>query len=258
MYSIALMSCGGDDNDSANNTNDSNFGETTSEVANRDLLASWHYSGSSQSIPSFDLMSDGKCHVSTNANGTGTNCTWAYDTETKVLAISGYPSYALTIKLLTSNMLSAEWSSIKYGTRIDTWTSHTPFGLDPAWEKLIIGKWIGEYGTITFHDGKFIFEIQGEKEKIPISGSYTLGTMKDGNNEIQVINLTSDIQVSYEYASSYKSYENENFVMFRISGLNGHSLKLYSITDNINRYIVTIEGVSVYNLKRIYTYEKYY
>lgn len=164
--SVCLASCGDDDDNGGLTPNENGseepMGNSTEKVENRELLGYWYFNGNI--AHSFLLYSDGTGIMYDKDSSNSHSVTWFYDTENKILAFSD--GYTLTIKLITSDMLSAEWSSVKYGTRTDTWIKKWDFDWskinDPGWKKLIVGTWTdnyssGSYETITFNNGKFTY-----------------------------------------------------------------------------------------------------
>lgn len=209
--SVNLTSCG-DDDEAASGTG--NVGNTTEKIKNRDLMGYWEFNGNIAA--SFWLRSDGTCKVESLEHK------WAYDTETKTLAITG--GYTYIIKLLTSDMLSAEWSSVKYGTRTDTWTATAPYALDPQWEKLIVGTWKTENGsTIIFKDGKFDAKLTfSDKPTFEFSGTY--GLRNDGNMLELVSNETFDGKKKYYYSSSEYEVKQAKLSLY-IRGISGNRIR---------------------------------
>lgn len=164
--SVCLASCGDDDDNGGLTPNENGseepMGNSTEKVENRELLGYWYFNGNI--AHSFLLYSDGTGIMYDKDSSNSHSVTWFYDTENKILAFSD--GYTLTIKLITSDMLSAEWSSVKYGTRTDTWIKKWDFDWskinDPGWKKLIVGTWTINYSnghneTVTFNNGKFTY-----------------------------------------------------------------------------------------------------
>ena len=239
--SVNLASCG-DDDETVPGTG--NVGNTTEKIKNRDLMGYWEFNGTI--APNLWIKSDGICEVN------GAEQKWAYDTETKTLAITG--GYTYIIKLLTSDMLSAEWSSVKYGTRTDTWTATAPNGLDPQWEKLIIGTWKLENGSsITFKDGKFDAKLNSRSTDEPtleFSGTYST----DYNGALR---LTSNENFKGEYYDyNKKPKEGEMPIDIQISGISGNRMRL-RWTETGNLTSIDIDGALYYlshYISGIYTF----
>lgn len=235
--SVNLTSCG-DDDEAAPGTG--NIGNTTEKIKNRDLMGYWEFNGNIAA--SFWLRSDGTCKVESLEHK------WAYDTETKTLAITG--GYTYIIKLLTSDMLSAEWSSVKYGTRTDTWTATAPYALDPQWEKLIVGTWkSGTGSTITFKDGKFDAKLNSSSSDEPtLEFSGTYGLRYDGDMLELVPNETFDGLKEYAYTHREHEVKNEKLSLY-IRGISGNRIRF---AGSNNWLEIDIDGALYYRYHYIY------
>ena len=256
VLSMGFVSCGDDDESSMSG---GNFGKTTEEVENRDLLGYYYFSGNI--APSFALWSDGTVSGS-SGNGYSFSATWAYDTENKILAFSD--GHAFTVKLLTSEMMSAEWSSVKYGTRVDTWSRKSCKGsLDPGWEKLIIGTWknANNGDTFTFtRDGKFICTLHtksSDYSDFTFSGTYSFVLGKD--DRADCIELDSDDKYSFN-----KSPLKIKLAIYVLEGNKLQTSKKIpttigsSGTYNYYERVTSIEGVPLneYTLEGTFSYQK--
>lgn len=98
--------------------NDDNSDSTPSIIngINSNLLPG-HYEFSGNIRESFTLYKDGTCMYG-NEEGI-----WQYNEQTNVLVINltNGGASAYTIKLLTEETLTAEWSSVKYGIMTSSW-----------------------------------------------------------------------------------------------------------------------------------------
>lgn len=245
--SLGLAACGGSDDDDSTG---GSTGNTTDQVENRSLLGHWVCSGLTNYVPYFKLYSDGTCVVTDvyASYDPEVEGTWSYDAGTRVLAITspGSVSYAFTIKLLTSRMMSAEWTTRKGVTRNDTWNVEPPEEVDPAWQKLAAGQWRADNGnTLTLAGGKFslVWHDASDTEKtITITGTY-----KKSGDRIQ---LTSDDSFDYTYwNTTRRSYASDSGRLnLTINGLAGTALSI-GLT---NTSITAIEGIALSELGTFY------
>ena len=108
-----FISCGGDDDDSIDNASSSGV---INGIDPKLFIGHWSFNGNI--APSFTLYSDGTCDVEL-VSGYDTKGTWAFNSQTNVLALS--TGFTGTVKVLTAEVLSIEWTSVKYGTMVSTW-----------------------------------------------------------------------------------------------------------------------------------------
>ena len=232
LFSASFVSCSDDEENLEKND------QTSSTISEKRLLAN-HWTSASKA-PSFTLYSNGKCTAENIywSYNQEFDSEWAYDADTKVLAIGNV--YALTIKVLTSKMLSAEWADSK-GARTDSWTIADPLKIDENWKSFIDGKWKTENGyELEINKGKFsllIKDASDTKKVVTITGTYQ--RYKDNS-----ITLTSDKEYNYTYWSeTTKARESKNGkVEFYIPALSGTALCLKSADKGAT---LSIAGVKI-------------
>lgn len=74
--------------------------------------------------PHFSLYEDGSCETySTGASTSHDTGSWTYDTESKILVLrmDRGVNHTYTVKSLSENSITAEWSSVKYGNFTSSW-----------------------------------------------------------------------------------------------------------------------------------------
>lgn len=227
-----FISCGDDEESSEA------IGNTSSVISEKRLLSNHWTSGSK--APNFTLYSNGKCTAENIywSYRAEFDSEWTYDTDTKVLAIGNV--YALSIKLLSAKMLSAEWADSK-GTRTDSWTVADPEKIDDNWQSFIVGTWKADNGNeLKINNGKFsllIVDASDTQKNVTVTGTY----QRNGDSSITLI---SDEEYHYIYWSSLaKDTESKHGkVTFYISALSGTALCLRS--DNKDATL-TISGVKI-------------
>jgi hypothetical protein len=231
---FGCISCGNDDDETLpeNELQDVN-------ANNRVWYQYWHLNGTN--MPSFWLMSDGTCVVEEYRSDlsytplvtyTGT---WVFDPNSKYLAVTttqGY-SWALGVRLLTQDKLTAEWTTRKSVNRSDTWEGQGAVkGIDTGWEKLIQGTWSNVNGDkLIFKDKACTFKIGGSD--LEIEGSLSYINDKSANFE----------RIRFESTKKWPNGHQRNVkVNFNIKGLSGKQLIL--VYENTTISGVSIEGHS--------------
>lgn len=222
--SLSFTSCSKDEeNSNSSEVENSPIGNTTEKIKNRELFGYWQTDDTKSKR--FSLYSDGTGFIESwkyySYPGPGSpsgyhwehdvDINWAYDTETKVLALSN--GMALNVKLLTSDMLSAEWTSSDR-TRTDTWTKGASYVIDPAWKEMINGTWKDKYQEITFNNGKFSYKCKGNNLEFAFSGQYT---KIDGCIVLQ----SDEAYDTYYYDSNHHDEPSKRKIEIKIQGLNG-------------------------------------
>ena len=119
LLSMTFTSCSKDDEQ---------FGIIGSSDNAEMIIGEWYFTGNI--APSLVLNADGSCAIyygssSIRNDGTGN---WVYEKDSRTLVCIIYnsdgsvnTSFTYSVKALTDQILTAEWSSVKYGTRTDTW-----------------------------------------------------------------------------------------------------------------------------------------
>lgn len=113
---LAFSSCNKDDD--GINSDENNGGSTIVDGIDTSLIPGM-YDFNGNIAPSFILYKDGTCKIESNGlSGSITKDKWTYEKTTHVLLVG---THVYTIKLLTSEKLVAEWTSVKYGTSVSSW-----------------------------------------------------------------------------------------------------------------------------------------
>ena len=229
--SLFFTSCSKDEeNSNSSEVENSPIGNTTEKIKNRELFGYWQTDDTKSKR--FCLYSDGTGFIeswkyySHQVPGSpsgyhwekDSDIRWAYDTETKVLALSN--GMALNVKLLTSDMLSAEWT-LNDKTRTDTWKYYV-YGIDHGWEKLIQGTWKNERQEISFNNGKFAYKCKGNGLEFSFSGKYY--------REDYYIVLESD--EAYDTHYSYPNYDYHEEPIHE---------KIYLVIDDLGGSILSLD-----------------
>lgn len=240
-----------------NGSSNDPVGNTTEKIKNRDLLGYWEFSGNIAS--SFCLFSDGTGYLYQISSTNYSNITWAYDTENKILAFSSGDTFI--IKLLTSTMLSAEWSSVQYGRRVDTWTKNAIYTneIDVLWEKLIKGTWKCIKGNvtkeITFIDNEFTYTYHDSSSDsssdFTITGTYQpaeVGNYPNPNKKV--------IQLTSERFVEPTSQSGTTRIILNIESITGNVMRVenkwvynknnYSTITAINKSETALKGIFIY------------
>lgn len=119
LLSMTFTSCSKDDE---------HFGITGSSDNAEMIIGEWYFTGNI--APSLVLNADGSCAIYYGSNSIRNNGTgkWIYEKDSRTLVCIIYnndgsvsTSFTYCVKALTDQILTAEWSSVDYGTRTDTW-----------------------------------------------------------------------------------------------------------------------------------------
>ena len=107
---------------------DEQFGRIVNSDNAERIIGEWYVTGNL--ALALVLNAEGSCAIyygssAIRNDGTGN---WVYEKDSRTLVCIIYnsdgsvnTSFTYSVKALTDQILTAEWSSVKYGTRTDTW-----------------------------------------------------------------------------------------------------------------------------------------